>query len=105
MIRHAESCRQNNTLPDLPCRLERTLKEQPAVKLQSQRSPRRWQRDWVNGKVSNFDYLMYLNRQSGRSFQDVTQYPVFPWVVRDYTSANLDLTNPATFRCLLHHSV
>lgn len=36
----------------------------------------RWTRDWVNGRVSNFDYLMYLNREAGRSFKDLTQYPV-----------------------------
>jgi factor associated with neutral sphingomyelinase activation len=79
-------------------RVERSLREQPAVQLQSQKSTRRWMRDWANGKVSNFDYLMFLNRQAGRSFKDLTQYPVFPWIIRDYTSAHLDLNNPATFR-------
>lgn len=36
----------------------------------------------------------------GRSFNDLTQYPVFPWVIADYTSETLDLTNAATFRDL-----
>ena len=31
---------------------------------------------------------------------DVTQYPVFPWVLRDYSSEALDLTAPNTFRDL-----
>ncbi|KXJ24231.1 WD repeat and FYVE domain-containing protein 3 [Exaiptasia diaphana] len=35
-----------------------------------------------------------------RSFNDLTQYPVFPWVLADYTSTTLDLTNPSTFRDL-----
>ena len=35
---------------------------------------------WLKGEVSNFDYLMHLNVAAGRSFQDLTQYPVFPWV-------------------------
>lgn len=35
-----------------------------------------------------------------RTFNDFTQYPVFPWVVADYTSKQLDLSNPATFRDL-----
>ena len=35
---------------------------------------------WLKGEVSNFDYLMHLNIAAGRSFQDLTQYPVFPWV-------------------------
>ncbi|EIE27335.1 hypothetical protein COCSUDRAFT_5003, partial [Coccomyxa subellipsoidea C-169] len=55
---------------------------------------------WQRGRVSNFDYLMFLNREAGRSFMDLTQYPVFPWVVRDYTSATLDLSDPDTFRDL-----
>ncbi|KAK8890626.1 hypothetical protein M9Y10_035407 [Tritrichomonas musculus] len=36
---------------------------------------------WTNGKISNSDYLLLLNHFSGRSFSDLTQYPVFPWVV------------------------
>ena len=35
---------------------------------------------WLKGEISNFDYLMHLNIAAGRSFQDLTQYPVFPWV-------------------------
>lgn len=31
---------------------------------------------------------------------DLTQYPVFPWVVSDYLSNTLDLKNPKTFRDL-----
>jgi hypothetical protein len=31
---------------------------------------------------------------------DVTQYPVFPWVLADYTSFNLDLEKDTTFRNL-----
>ncbi|KAK3310818.1 uncharacterized protein B0T15DRAFT_51070 [Chaetomium strumarium] len=57
---------------------------------------RRWQR----GDISNFHYLMLVNTMAGRTFNDLTQYPVFPWVLADYTSEELDLTNPATFRDL-----
>ena len=41
---------------------------------------------WVNGQISNFEYLMYLNYCAGRSYNDLTQYPVMPWVVCDYSS-------------------
>lgn len=37
---------------------------------------------------------------AGRSFNDLTQYPVFPWVLADYTSENIDLTDPRVFRDL-----
>ena len=55
---------------------------------------------WRRREVSNFDYLMALNTMAGRSFNDVTQYPVFPWVVSDYTSETLDLSDPRVFRDL-----
>ena len=43
---------------------------------------------WVNGQISNFEYLMYLNYSAGRSYNDLTQYPVMPWVVCDYSSTS-----------------
>eukprot|EP00002_Diphylleia_rotans_P033924 TRINITY_DN7258_c0_g1_i1.p1 TRINITY_DN7258_c0_g1~~TRINITY_DN7258_c0_g1_i1.p1 ORF type:complete len:928 (-),score=199.57 TRINITY_DN7258_c0_g1_i1:277-3060(-) len=55
---------------------------------------------WVNGLVSNYDYLMYLNSLADRTCNDLTQYPVFPWIVADYESPNLDLTKESTFRDL-----
>jgi len=57
-------------------------------------------RKWVRGEISNFHYLMLINTLAGRTFNDLTQYPVFPWVLADYTSEELDLTNPKTFRDL-----
>ncbi|KAJ3610114.1 hypothetical protein NHX12_022208 [Muraenolepis orangiensis] len=50
--------------------------------------------------MSNFEYLMHLNTLSGRTYNDMMQYPVFPWVLADYLSETLDLSNPATFRDL-----
>ena len=55
---------------------------------------------WQRGELSNFEYLMHINAAAGRSFQDLTQYPIFPWVIADYHSDTLDLNNPATFRDL-----
>ena len=55
---------------------------------------------WVKGEISNFQYLMLVNTMAGRTFNDLTQYPVFPWVLADYTSEELDLTNPRSFRDL-----
>jgi len=53
---------------------------------------------WEKGDLSNFDYLMQLNTLAGRSYQDITQYPVLPWVISDYTSPTLDLSKASTFR-------
>ena len=57
-------------------------------------------RKWVKGEISNFHYLMLINTMAGRTFNDLTQYPIFPWVLADYTSEELDLTDPRTFRDL-----
>lgn len=58
------------------------------------------QQEWRTGKMSTFDYLMFLNQVAGRSFQDITQYPVFPWVISDFQSEQLDLANPSSYRDL-----
>nr|XP_018916724.1 PREDICTED: WD repeat and FYVE domain-containing protein 3 [Bemisia tabaci] len=53
---------------------------------------------WVRGEISNFQYLMHLNTLAGRSYNDLMQYPVFPWILADYDCEELDLTSPSTFR-------
>ncbi|XP_068236758.1 protein FAN-like [Palaemon carinicauda] len=55
---------------------------------------------WQAGAISNYDYLCHLNRQADRSVNDLTQYPVFPWVLADYVSETLDLTDPGIYRDL-----
>jgi hypothetical protein len=55
---------------------------------------------WVRGEMSNFDYIMELNTRSGRSYNDMTQYPVFPWVLSDYTSEAIDLADERVYRDL-----
>lgn len=57
-------------------------------------------RKWMKGEISNFHYLMLVNTMAGRTFNDLTQYPVFPWVLADYQSDELDLTDPRSFRDL-----
>ena len=55
---------------------------------------------WREGRMSNFAYLMALNTLAGRSMNDLTQFPCFPWVLADYDSDELNLDDPATFRKL-----
>ncbi|KAI8919981.1 hypothetical protein DFJ77DRAFT_223151 [Powellomyces hirtus] len=55
---------------------------------------------WTRREISNFEYLMWLNTVSGRTYNDLTQYPVFPWVLRDYTSETIDLTDLSIYRDL-----
>lgn len=37
---------------------------------------------------------------AGRSYNDITQYPVFPWVLADYKSPTIDLSDPRVYRDL-----
>jgi hypothetical protein len=58
--------------------------------------PQKWQRR----EISNFDYLMFLNTVAGRSYNDLNQYPVFPWILANYDNPTLDLSIAANFRDL-----
>lgn len=58
--------------------------------------PQKWQRR----EISNFDYLMFLNTIAGRTYNDLNQYPVFPWILSNYTSDSLDLSEASNFRDL-----
>ncbi|TYG44392.1 hypothetical protein ES288_D11G094600v1 [Gossypium darwinii] len=55
---------------------------------------------WARWEISNFEYLMQLNTLAGRSYNDITQYPVFPWILSDYSSKSVDLSDPSAFRDL-----
>jgi hypothetical protein len=57
-------------------------------------------RQWQCGGISNFHYLLHLNGMAQRSFSDLAQYPVFPWVISDYTSETIDLEDPGVYRDL-----
>ncbi|XP_070590091.1 lysosomal-trafficking regulator isoform X2 [Erythrolamprus reginae] len=56
---------------------------------------------WYTGQITNFEYLTHLNKHAGRSFNDLMQYPVFPFILSDYTSETLDLNDPSVYRNLI----
>jgi len=68
----------------------------PMKHLKATQVRQRWQRR----EISNFEYLMELNTLAGRTFNDLSQYPVFPWVIANYTSPTLDLSDPGNYRDL-----
>ncbi|XP_059162921.1 neurobeachin-like isoform X4 [Physella acuta] len=55
---------------------------------------------WQKREISNFDYIMYLNTIAGRTYNDLNQYPVFPWVLVNYDSEQLDLSSANSYRDL-----
>ena len=39
---------------------------------------------WKMNKISTLEYLMWVNIYGNRSFRDIAQYPVFPWLLTNY---------------------
>lgn len=79
-------------------KLARTFKEslKPNVVFQRSGLMERWKRR----EISNFEYIMQINTVAGRSYNDITQYPIFPWIIADYESETLDLEDPSIYRDL-----
>ncbi|XP_014250382.1 neurobeachin isoform X2 [Cimex lectularius] len=78
----------------------------PQTRRASMMSPRQLMRNsnmtqkWQRREISNFEYLMFLNTIAGRTYNDLNQYPVFPWVLTNYEAKDLDLSLPANYRDL-----
>lgn len=58
------------------------------------------QKRWSTGEMTNYEYIWWLNALSGRSIHDTSQYPVYPWILSDYRSSQLDLNDPNVYRDL-----
>ncbi|XP_061932292.1 neurobeachin isoform X15 [Apis cerana] len=78
----------------------------PQTRRASMMSPRQLMRSsnmtqkWQRREISNFEYLMFLNTIAGRTYNDLNQYPVFPWVLTNYETKELDLSLPSNYRDL-----
>jgi hypothetical protein len=55
--------------------------------------------DFRNGNISNYNYLLYLNKISSRTYNDLTQYPVFPWIILNIKKL-YELTNIIGQNCV-----
>lgn len=94
-----------STYSDTVLQLFKSTKRPKTVTIQTQPFKTFWQQSkitqqWVNREISNFEYLIMLNMYSGRSFNNVSQYPMMPWILTDYSSDVLDLRNPNFYRDL-----
>ena len=56
--------------------------------------------EWQNNNISNLEYLMWLNLYSGRSFNDLAQYPVFPWIITNYSDESEEISIKTDLRNL-----
>ena len=53
---------------------------------------------WEHWDISTLTFLSFLNNFGSRSFKDLTQYPVFPWIIKDYESKKLNIFNETNIR-------
>ena len=53
---------------------------------------------WEHWDISTLTFLSFLNNFGSRSFKDLTQYPVFPWIIKDYESKKLNMFNETNIR-------
>ena len=44
--------------------------------------------EWREERLSTYEYLLFINKYASRTFNDLNQYPVFPWLVRKYILDN-----------------
>ena len=57
-------------------------------------------KEWKEGRMSNFEYLIAVNMYCHRSFNVTSQYPIIPWVLSCWNSETLDLSNRDSYRDL-----
>lgn len=69
---------QSTNLSDNSIRLTKTLSEYTGA--------------WIEGRISNFDYLIILNKLAGKKFGEPWNHPIFPWVT-DFSCRNGGLRN------------
>jgi len=50
--------------------------------------------DWAENKLSTMRYLLLVNKFSGRTYNDLSKYIIFPWVLNDYS----DIKNKKNYR-------
>ena len=40
--------------------------------------------NFQKGRITNYEYLILLNKYSTRTYNDLSQYPIFPWLINEY---------------------
>lgn len=53
---------------------------------------------WRTRQITNLEYLGILNKMAARSYNDLMQYPVMPFVLASYNGKELDLNQMSTYR-------
>ena len=46
----------------------------------------RYSKKWNDNELSTYEYLLCINKYASRSYKEVNQYPIMPWLLNDYNS-------------------
>ena len=49
---------------------------------------------WKDWEISNFEFIMWINIYGNRSYNDLSQYPVFPWLIVNYEDPIIEESKP-----------
>ena len=41
-------------------------------------------KEWKDEQITTYEYLLFLNKYATRTYNDVNQYPVFPWLIKKF---------------------
>ena len=40
--------------------------------------------EWMEEQLTTYEYLLFMNKLSTRTYNDINQYPIYPWIIRKY---------------------
>jgi hypothetical protein len=55
------------------------------LKTEFQQEEKELQSNWMDGTISNQEFLLKINKYASRSYNDTTAYPIFPWIFSDFS--------------------
>ena len=56
---------------------------------------------WSKHQITNFDYIMFLNTICGRTYNNLSQYFIFPWIIKDFFDS-LSISSNSIYRDLTY---
>ena len=67
-------------------KLSLIITEEPKIVFEKNEFTKKWEKN----ELSTYQYLLYINKYSGRSYNDLNQYPIFPWI---FLASEIDINN------------
>ena len=55
-------------------------------------------KNWLQGNISNYDFLAKINYFASRNCGLFSKYPIYPIILKDYSSNKIEITNSNKFR-------